>query len=1087
MSNFMFLSEKWSVLAELGDLAEKNLYSDANTTLIKLRIFAEVMTKYVLAYERLEDSSDGKQISRLNMLSGKGILPDRLIPLFHGIRKIGNKATHEGLESRESAENCLGFAFNLAVWFQKTYGEDQAVPPSFVLPLKAPKTEDALRDYNQQLSEYSEQLEKKYEKLQTEFEKLKAREISSEVKQARRKRSASAAQKIHLSEAETRELIDQQLNAAGWEADTVNLRYAKGERPEKSKNKAIAEWPTKSGPADYALFCGLTLVGVIEAKKKQKDVVSDLGQSKRYARDIEIKASEHFADGFPWSDYNVPFLFATNGRPYLKQLEHKSGIWFLDVREATNHPRVLQAWHTPAGLQDLLKRDRQKAVAELKKEPFDYLGLRDFQIEAIEEIEKALEKGKQSMLLAMATGTGKTRTAIGLIYRLIKSERFRRILFLVDRNALGEQAEDAFKDTKLEDLLTFNQIFDFKGINAARPEETTRVQISTVQGMIHRIMFNDDDADVPTIDQYDCIVVDEAHRGYTLDKELGEVELLYRDEKDYISKYRRALEYFDAVKIGLTATPAPHTAEIFGNPVFTYGYREAVIDGWLIDHEPPHQFETRLSKKGIVWKKGETVPVYDPATNQVTNLANIPDEIRLEIDHFNKSVITEKFNRAIIKELVKHLDPEEEGKTLIFAATDNHADLVVKILYEEFENIGVEVDDDAIEKITGSIDRPLQMIKRFKNEKYPNIAVTVDLLTTGVDVPEICNLVFIRRIRSRILYEQMMGRATRICDAINKDHFTIFDAVGIYEALEPVTNMKPVAPNPKVTLQTLVEEFFDMENLGFDVKHQKQHIGQLMAKLRQKARVLNDDQKDAFETLSGGQSINAFIESMKDEPVDRIKKILKGKLNLLSFLDENKYLPKKQFISHHEDELTSHTRGYGKGEKPEDFLNEFKEFIIDNMNKLPALAIVCKRPRELTRATLRQLKFELDKHGFTERNLQTAWREWKNEDIAADIISFIRRLALGDPLVSHEDRIKEAMKKVYCLQDWTKIQRKWLEQIERQLIVETIVDKEDFEKGAFKSKGGYKTLDKIFQGKMATVLDEIKTSLYPERQTYGVN
>ncbi|MBW2742731.1 MAG: DEAD/DEAH box helicase family protein, partial [Deltaproteobacteria bacterium] len=209
---------------------------------------------------------------------------------------------------------------------------------------------------------------------------------------------------------------------------------------------------------------------------------------------------------------------------------------------------------------------------------------------AIEKIEQALENNKQSILLAMATGTGKTRTAIGLIYRLIKSERFRRILFLVDRNALGEQAEDAFKETKLEDLLTFDQIFDLQGIGSNKTEETTRAHISTVQGIIHRIMFNADDSDIPTIDQYDCIVVDEAHRGYTLDKELGEVELLYRDEKDYISKYRKVLEYFDAVKIGMTATPAPHTADIFGKPVFTYGYREAVIDGWLIDHEPPHQF-----------------------------------------------------------------------------------------------------------------------------------------------------------------------------------------------------------------------------------------------------------------------------------------------------------------------------------------------------------------------------------------------------------------------------------------------------------------------------------------------------------------
>ena len=351
MSNFIFLSKNWPVLSELGDLAEKNLHIDSNTTLIKLRIFAEGMVKYVLAYENLEDLVDGKQISRLNMLGSKGIIPDSLLPLFHGIRKIGNKATHEAFASLESAENCLRFAYHLAVWFKKTYEEGTFSPPSFTLPKQEIETDDAVIEYNRQLSEYSEQLEKKYEKLQTEFEKLKTQEVSKDVKQARRKRSTSAAKKINLTEAETRQLIDQQLIAAGWEADTINLRYAKDIRPEKFANKAIAEWPTSSGPADYALFCGMTLIGVIEAKKKQKDVVSDLGQSKRYANDIEIKESEFFATGYPWGGYNVPFLFSTNGRPYLKQLEQKSGIWFLDARSPTNHPRPLQAWYTPQGLQ----------------------------------------------------------------------------------------------------------------------------------------------------------------------------------------------------------------------------------------------------------------------------------------------------------------------------------------------------------------------------------------------------------------------------------------------------------------------------------------------------------------------------------------------------------------------------------------------------------------------------------------------------------------------------------------------------------------------------------------------------------------
>jgi len=1077
MSNFSFLSPPWPVLAELGELAERNLYIDPNTSLIKLRMFSEVMARYLLAYEKVEEPVDGAQISRINILSNSGIIPERLLPLFHSLRKVGNKATHEVFGTIESVQTHLQFAFRLSTWFRQTYGKGDFTPQEFVLPQKSLLDAQHLIALNDELKRQSSKLEEDYNRLQVELEKLKAVEVTAESKSIRRKVSAHTANQLHLSEAETRLLIDEQLNAAGWLADSQNIRYAKGDRPAKGENKAIAEWPTSSGHADYALFVGMDLVGVVEAKKKAKDVVSDLLQAKRYASDIEIKGEERFLGG-PWGNYRVPFLFSTNGRPYLKQLEQKSGIWLLDSRRSINHPKPLQAWYTPQGISELFKQNIEIASENLKKEPFDYLDLRDYQNKAIQKVEESLEKGKSAILLAMATGTGKTRIAIGLIYRLIKSGRFKRILFLVDRNSLGEQAADKFKETRLEDLKTFDQIFDMKEVDEPKPEETTRVQISTVQGMIRRIMFNANDDEIPTVDQYDCIVVDEAHRGYTLDKELGEVELLYRDEKDYISKYRKVLEYFDSVKIGLTATPAPHTAEIFGKPVFTYSYREAVIDGWLVDHEPPHQIETKLKKKGINWKKGEAIPVYDKATGEITNLENIPDDLTLEIDSFNKVVITENFNRTVAKVLVQELDPDGDEKSLIFAASDDHADLVVSILKEEFKQLLGEIDDDAITKITGSIDKPLEMIRKYKNEKYPSIAVTVDLLTTGIDVPEICNLVFLRRVRSRILYEQMLGRATRLCDRIKKDHFNIYDAVGLYEALEPVTNMKPVAPNPTVSLQTLFDELLVIES----EENQTRHMDQIIAKLQRKARSMSKDEQEAFETLSGGQSIFQFIKSLKEKHIGQFKELIKGKQNLLAFLDENRYQPQKQLISSHEDELTSHTRGYGKGEKPEDYLNEFKSFIIDNLNKILSITVVCQRPRELTRKGLKELKMILDEHGYTEVNLRTAWREWTNEDIAADIISFIRRQALGDPLLSHDERIKQAMKKVYSLKTWTKLQRQWLERIGKQLVAETVFEHEDFNKGAFKAHGGFDRINKIFEGNLNTVLAEINNALYPERR-----
>ena len=246
-----------------------------------------------------------------------------------------------------------------------------------------------------------------------------------------------------------------------------------------------------------------------------------------------------------------------------------------------------------------MKQNLDEAYAKLKVEPMPYIE-RDYQKSAILAVERELEEGKQELLVAMATGTGKTRTCIGLCYRLLKTKRFRRVLFLVDRNALGKQTADAFKDLRLENLQTFTDIFDVKELADLKPERETKLQIATIQAMVKRVLgpFDDEasDPDIPPVDQYDCIVVDECHRGYLLDRELSDREFLFRDEDDYISKYRRVLDHFDAVKIGLTATPALHTREIFGAPIFSYSYREAVVDGFLVDHEPPIRIVTKLAQ-----------------------------------------------------------------------------------------------------------------------------------------------------------------------------------------------------------------------------------------------------------------------------------------------------------------------------------------------------------------------------------------------------------------------------------------------------------------------------------------------------------
>ncbi|WP_256760902.1 type I restriction-modification system endonuclease [Cohnella sp. WQ 127256] len=1075
--NFGFLESRWNILSDLGEMAERNLFIDPNTSLIKLRMFGETLTKYIYALEEMDETRGLTQVDRLSQLQRDDLLTDEVVDMLHTLRKIGNKAAHEaGYGSTREAQALTQLGFRLSVWFMQVYGDWDFTPIDYEEPVQEDNSSN-----QEQLIQLAHSYESKMEQIQQELDTLRQQQttVTNEDKKKRHTKSKQIGSAFTLTEAETRLIVDEKLRQAGWEVDSQKLRFGLGVRPEKGRNLAIAEWALKTGFADYALFCGLELVGIVEAKRISRNVEADIAQAKKYAMQV-VRHGDEIIHG-PWGNYQVPFLFSTNGRPYLEQLKHMSGIWFLDARKSTNHPRPLQAWYSPHGLKSLLQQNMEEAGKALKDETLDYLKLRPYQEDAILSVEHAIETGERNMLLAMATGTGKTRMAIGLIYRLIKHNRFKRILFLVDRSALGRQAEAAFKDSKLESYHSFTEIFELHTLDDKKPNQETKVQIATVQGMVKRLFYSEsDDTDIPSVDQYDCIIVDEAHRGYTLDKEMSELELEFRDHEDYVSKYRKVLDYFDAVRIGLTATPALHTVEIFGRPVYNYSYREAVIDGYLIDHEPPMQFETQLKKHGIKWQVGEEVAVYDISSGNIDK-EMLQDEINLEVTQFNKTVITENFNRVILEELTKYIDPESEGKTLIFAATDDHADMVVRIFKEELEKVYGAVDDNAVLKITGSIKDPLHAIKLFKNERMPSIVVTVDLLTTGIDIPSITNLVFLRRVRSRILYEQMLGRATRRCDEIEKDHFMIYDAVGIYESLKPYTDMKPVVTKPTVTLDVLAEELAQLES----EEQGKQHKDEIIAKIQRKKRTWTAKDQEDFKALSGGMSIEQFIADLKNMSPLQAGADLQGKKTLVGFIDENRGRSHRIYISEHEDKLISTTRGYGNAQKPEDYLEGFHSFIKENLNLIPALTIICTRPNDLTRDELRKLRVALDQQGYSEKTLQAAWRDAKNEDIAADIISFIRQQALGDPLISHEERIEGAMKKIYDMKVWSKVQKDWLKRIEKQLLQESVLDpnpEKAFEVEPFKSKGGYKQLNKIFDGEMETIVTTINTALYTPRK-----
>jgi len=700
------------------------------------------------------------------------------------------------------------------------------------------------------------------------------------------------------------------------------------------------------------------------------------------------------------------------------------------------------------------------------------LNLRDYQIKAIDKATEAIVDGKRTALLAMATGTGKTRTVLGLIYKMLESKRFRRILFLVDRVSLGEQAMDTFKDVKLKELLTLDKIYEIKAIDDNIINLETKVSISTVQGLLKRTILAEEPDLMPGA--FDLIIVDEAHRGYILDREMTEEEILYDNQDDYMSKYKQVIEYFDAVKVALTATPALHTTEIFGEPVYTYSYREAVIDGWLVDHDPPYLINTDFIENDAQFKKGETLAQYDPNTNELLNGAVLDDEMDFDVSEFNRKIVLPDHTHKVLEEVSTYLNPESGEKTLIFAVNDAHADRIVDTLREIYKPYGIS--NDAIMKITGKTaggnkKKILQVIKQFKNNQYPNIAVTVDLLTTGIDVPAICNLVFMRKINSRILFEQMLGRATRLCPEIGKTHFNIFDAVRVYEDLDGTSNMKSVSISK--SMAELLEDLFRPGEAS------KQPVkDRILARLQRKSNNLTDEQKYDVSERLGGKTIREYAKELKSCTEEAFVRRCREDKDFLLWFDNLKGKKRGHYYSEKEDTLLETTRGYGDTEKPQDYLDSFVAYVNENKDRIEAIRIACIRPSDMTRAQLRELKLELDKENFTESSLNEAASAVSNERIVADIIAFVRRAVLKTPLVNHDDRVKMAFSKLISAHHFNKMQLDLLEKIKVYMLHESILNTETFEAPAFKMDGGFARFNKKFGGQLAEIIREINTYIY---------
>lgn len=1065
-----FESKEYPNLAKLADSAELLMYSDAKSSLTIFGSFAEQLTKLIFRLDGMKDWNLQQNERILRMQASRNEYPSSVTAALDKIRRLRNKAAHEA-DFHPSLEVALSIdreAFFVWCWFLETFTQAD------IKPYQKPVDQQTMVADQQ----------KRIEQLTAEIEKLQHTqpvEVSESVRAERRRKNRKFAARNKLSEAQTREIIDQQLRDAGWEADSKKLNnWTKGTLPRKGHNMAIAEWklPHSKERADYVLFSGERAVGIIEAKKYEEPVAADaLNQAYDYYKHLK-NAGDVVAEGWkPYAMDSAVFLFGANGRPYLSQMKNQSGIWFRDLRNK-NHPDCpLESWLTPDDIKmKEMARPEEDADSALQKDNYypDFAG-RYYQKRAIQEIEKAVGGHKHRILLAMATGTGKTRTAIALMYRLIKNKRARRILYLVDRQSLAQQTADALKDNKV-DGQSISSIYGVKEYGDKTPEANTRIHIATVQGLVQRLFNNE--AELPQLSPgtYDFIIVDEAHRGYLEDREMSDDEMEHYDPSEYISQYRRVIDYFDAVAIGMTATPALNTVNIFGNPVYSYTYRQAVLDGYLMDHNAPYVITTELSQGGIHFHKDEEVEVFHEPDASIKKY-QLPDDMDFDVDAFNTKVVTESFNRVVCHVLAERLDPldRELGKTLIFAARDSHADMIVYLLQEAFAQADKPLPANAIMKITGHDRHKEQHIREFKNEEFPNIVVTVDLLTTGIDVPSIMNLVFMRRVKSRILFEQMIGRATRLFPGM--DCFNIYDAVGQFASMEKVTDMNAVIHEKNVNRS--LGDLFQLVTEAEDQGDFAEYRDQLIAKVQRKLHRLNEKDRKSLETATGVRDLFEWARSLEKSSKEEMVKEEQAILLVDTFRGDSQ----KVLISHQDDKLVSVRQSYGKtGEGPGDYLEEFNAFIQNNINAIAGIGVIVNRPRDLTLKELQQIDAILQAQGFRERDLQSAWRQVNKEATAANIISFIRQAALGTPLESEDALVERAMSKVYGLAEWTPTQMKWLERIKKQLLLNNVLgpnaqvafDSND----AFRSRGGYKGMQRIFKDKTDEIVDVINDIIF---------
>jgi type I restriction enzyme, R subunit len=920
-------------------------------------------------------------------------------------------------------------------------------------------------------------------------------------------------------EAKARQKIDALLTEAGWviqDRAGLNL-YA-------SKGVAVREFPTPTGPSDYVLFVDCKAVGIVEAKQEGTTLSGVAEQAGEYAL--------RFPPEIPNVGLPLPFLYESTGVE----------TFFRDDRDPEPRSRRIFAFHHPETLAGWLSepetlRARLRQMPE--RCPLITKNLWPAQVEAITNLERSFVADQPRALIQMATGSGKTFTAVNFVYRLIKHAKARRALFLVDRNNLGRQAFKEFDQfVTPDDGRKFTELYNVQHLQSNVLDDVSKVHITTIQRLYSMLSGEAefDPANEETslweseaaltgrpekevrynpripVEYYDFIITDECHRSiYHL--------------------WRQVLEYFDATLVGLTATPSKQTFGFFNqNLVMEYSRQRAVADGVNVDGEV-FRIRTRITEQGSTIEKGWWVGKRDKRTRR-QRWEQLEEDFTYNPEDLDRQVTAHGQIRTILGTYLDCL-PElfpgrnEVPKTLIFAKDDNHAEEIVRLTREVFGK-----GDDFCQKITyRATGIPENLISAFRTSYNPRIAVTVDMIATGTDIKPLEVLIFMRAVRSRVLFEQMLGRGTRVISDTDfqsvtttpnahKTRFVIIDAVGVTE--RELVDIGTVDRKRSVPLKSLLEAVA-VGAVDEDV------MSSLARRLALLEKRMSEEQRQAVADLldmpaaperftSLGQVSNALLDALDPDRVQaqavqngadpqagitgqqleiaRQQLVARAVIPLAASPELRAYLMEREIlidetsvdevlVAGFDQDATAHAR---------QLVESFQGFIQENKDEITALQILFNRPyaqRLLDFTQVKELAERLEQHLHQPDPLfltDSLWRAYMQLEkdrvrgagekrVLADLVSLVRHAVLDEELVPYPEQVARRYQEWLDGKEFSPQQRWWLDEIARYVGINVSIRLEDLNGFGFQQRGGQVSAQRVFGEVLGKLLDELNLEL----------